>query len=76
MHGVAPASIPGDEGHVAHDGAWIWNASYGSGAPVILLHVCLGHAANWGRQVPALVNCCQWHHSGLNLMIVRSQKNV
>jgi hypothetical protein len=22
------------------------------------------------------INCCQWHHSAINLMIVRSQKNI
>lgn len=46
---------PGREGHVAHDGARIWYAAYGSGSPVILLHGGLGHAGNWGHQVPALV---------------------
>jgi pimeloyl-ACP methyl ester carboxylesterase len=44
------------EGHVAHDGAEIWYATYGAGAPVILLHGGLGHSGNWGYQVPALVN--------------------
>jgi pimeloyl-ACP methyl ester carboxylesterase len=43
------------EGHVAHDGACIWHASYGAGAPVILLHGGLGHSGNWGYQVPALI---------------------
>ncbi len=43
------------EGHVEHDGARIWYATYGRGAPVILLHGGLGHSGNWGYQVPALI---------------------
>jgi len=43
------------QGHVAHDGAKIWYAAYGAGAPVILLHGGLGHGGNWGNQVPALI---------------------
>lgn len=43
------------EGYVEHDGARIWYATYGLGAPVILLHGGLGHSGNWGSQVPALV---------------------
>jgi len=45
----------GVEGTVAHDGARIWHASFGTGSPVILLHGGLGHSGNWGKQVPALV---------------------
>lgn len=41
--------------YLEHNGACIWYASYGSGAPVILLHGGLGHSGNWGYQVPALV---------------------
>ena len=44
------------EGYVPHDGAQIWYATYGAGAPVILLHGGLGHSGNWGYQVPALVD--------------------
>jgi pimeloyl-ACP methyl ester carboxylesterase len=44
------------EGHVDHDGARIWYAAYGSGAPVILLHGGLGNSGNWGYQVPALID--------------------
>jgi pimeloyl-ACP methyl ester carboxylesterase len=44
-----------DEGYVQHDGAQIWYATYGSGAPVVLLHGGLGHSGNWGNQVPALI---------------------
>jgi pimeloyl-ACP methyl ester carboxylesterase len=43
-------------GHVEHDGARIWYASFGSGPPVILLHGGLGHGGNWGYQVPAILD--------------------
>ncbi len=43
------------EGEVQHDGARIWYATYGFGAPVVLLHGVLGHGGNWGYQVPALI---------------------
>jgi pimeloyl-ACP methyl ester carboxylesterase len=45
----------GEAGHIDNEGARIWHATYGTGAPVILLHGGLGHGGNWGRQVPALV---------------------
>ena len=45
----------GEEGAVEHDGARIWYAVYGQGAPVILLHGGLGHGGNFAYQVPALV---------------------
>ncbi len=54
--GAAPLPVADDQGYVEHDGARIWYAVYGSGAPVILLHGGLGHGGNWGYQVPALVN--------------------
>src|SRR5258705_5270787 len=53
--GAAPLPATHDHGYVEHDGARIWYATYGSGAPVILLHGGLGHSGNWGYQVPALV---------------------
>ena len=53
--GAAPLPVTHDQGYVEHDGARIWYATYGSGSPVILLHGGLGHSANWGYQVPALV---------------------
>jgi pimeloyl-ACP methyl ester carboxylesterase len=53
--GAAPLPVTQDQGHVEHDGARIWYATYGSGSPVILLHGGLGHSGNWGYQVPALV---------------------
>ncbi len=53
--GAAALPVADDHGVVAHDGARIWYATYGSGPPVILLHGGLGHSGNWGAQVPALV---------------------
>jgi len=52
-----PSALPAPamEGKVAHDGALIWFATFGSGAPVILLHGAGGDADNFGNQVPALV---------------------
>jgi pimeloyl-ACP methyl ester carboxylesterase len=44
-----------EQGHVTHDGARIWYASFGAGAPVVLLHGGLGHSGNWGHQVTALI---------------------
>ena len=54
--GAAPLPDTNDQSYIEHDGARIWYASYGSGAPVILLHGGLGHSGNWGYQVPALVS--------------------
>lgn len=52
----APALPPTTaEGYVEHGGARIRYATYGQGAPVILLHGGLGHSGNWGNQVPALI---------------------
>lgn len=51
------ASLPPtrEQGYVENDGARIWYAAYGSGAPVILLHGGLGHSGNFAYQAPALV---------------------
>jgi pimeloyl-ACP methyl ester carboxylesterase len=51
-----PAALPAAaaSGRVAHDGAEIWYATYGAGAPVILLHGGLANSGYWGNQVPAL----------------------
>jgi pimeloyl-ACP methyl ester carboxylesterase len=54
-HGAAPLPVPDDQGYVDHDGARIWYSTYGTGAPVILLHGGLGHSGNWGYQLPALL---------------------
>jgi pimeloyl-ACP methyl ester carboxylesterase len=54
-HGAPALPIDGDAHHIEHDGARIWYAAYGTGAPVILLHGGLGHSGNWGYQVPTLV---------------------
>ena len=55
-HGAAPLPETERQGHVGHNGARIWYATYGQGKPVILLHGGLGHSGNWGYQVPALVD--------------------
>jgi pimeloyl-ACP methyl ester carboxylesterase len=49
-----PLPIARSSGRVAHDGADIWYATYGAGAPVILLHGGLANSEYWGDQVPAL----------------------
>jgi pimeloyl-ACP methyl ester carboxylesterase len=54
-HGAAPLPSASDTDYVDHDGARVWYATFGSGAPVIMLHGGLGHSGNWGYQVPALV---------------------
>jgi pimeloyl-ACP methyl ester carboxylesterase len=43
------------EGHVEREGARIWYATVGAGAPVILLHGGMASSESWGNQVPALV---------------------
>ena len=53
--GAAPLPATDDQGYVENDGARIWYAAYGSGAPVILLHGGMGNSNNWGYQVPALL---------------------
>jgi pimeloyl-ACP methyl ester carboxylesterase len=65
--GAASLPVSQDEGYVEHDGARIWYASFGSGAPVILLHGGLGHGGNWGYQLPALVE------SGYRAVLIDSQ---
>jgi pimeloyl-ACP methyl ester carboxylesterase len=52
-----PAPLPPFEleGRVAHDGARIWFAAFGTGAPVILLHGGDASSDYWGDQVPALL---------------------
>ncbi len=41
-------------GYTPHDGAQIYYAVYGAGAPVVLLHGGLANSHFWGDQVPAL----------------------
>jgi len=53
--GAAPLPVTNEQGYVENEGARIWYASYGTGAPVMLLHGGLGNSGNWGYQVPALV---------------------
>ncbi|SIT41622.1 Alpha/beta hydrolase fold [Paraburkholderia ribeironis] len=53
----APPLPPSDmSGYVEHDNARIWYASYGAGAPVLLLHGGLGHSGNWGYQIAPLLD--------------------
>ncbi len=66
-HGAAALPPAGNQGHVEHDGAKIWHATYGVGSPVILLHGGLGHSGNWGYQVPALVS------SGYRAVVIDSR---
>lgn len=53
--GAAPLPVAEEQGYVENQGARIWYATYGSGAPVILLHGGLGNSGNWGNQLPALI---------------------
>jgi hypothetical protein len=48
--GAAPLPVTNDQGYTENEGARIWYAGYGSGAPVILLHGGLGNSGNWGYQ--------------------------
>jgi pimeloyl-ACP methyl ester carboxylesterase len=52
--GAMPLPQTSSQGHIKHDGAEIWYASFGAGKPVILLHGGLGHGGNWGYQIPTL----------------------
>jgi pimeloyl-ACP methyl ester carboxylesterase len=54
--GPTPLPLTDDQGYVDNDGARIWYTAHGSGPAVILLHGGLGHAGNWGYQVPALIS--------------------
>lgn len=65
--GAPPLPMAGKQGHVAHDGARIWYATFGAGPPVVLLHGGLGHSGNWGYQVPALVE------SGYQAVVIDSR---
>jgi pimeloyl-ACP methyl ester carboxylesterase len=56
QHGAASLPAASWQGHVEHDGARIWYATFGAGPPVILLHGGLGHAGNWGHQVRSLID--------------------
>lgn len=53
--GTPPLPEPAEHGRVEHEAAHIRYATFGSGAPVVLLHGGLGHSGNWSHQVPALV---------------------
>jgi pimeloyl-ACP methyl ester carboxylesterase len=53
----APAPLPPFEleGRLSHEGARIWFATLGTGAPVILLHGGDASSDYWGDQIPALL---------------------
>jgi pimeloyl-ACP methyl ester carboxylesterase len=53
--GAPPLPPAIQHGFADHDGVRIWHATFGAGAPVILLHGGLGYSGNWGYQVPDLV---------------------
>ena len=53
--GAAPLPATNNQGYIENEGARIWYASYGFGAPALLLHGGLCHSGNWGYQVPALL---------------------
>lgn len=57
----------GTAGTVENDGARIWYASYGTGMPAILLHGGMGHAGNFGNQVPALLD------AGYSVIVIDSR---
>lgn len=65
--GAALPPSPDVEGHLQHDGASIWYATYGAGPPVILLHGGMGHSGNWAKQVPELVR------SGYRAVVIDSR---
>ncbi len=50
---------PDDSGLVDVDGAKIYYATFGSGAPVILLHGGMGNSDHWSHQVAALSGLAQ-----------------
>ena len=52
----SPPPLPpaASAGYVAHDGARIYYATFGAGAPVILLHGGFANGRYWANQVPAL----------------------
>jgi pimeloyl-ACP methyl ester carboxylesterase len=55
VEGTPPLPEARTEGRIERAGARIWYATYGSGAPVVLLHGGLGHSGNWSYQLPALL---------------------
>jgi pimeloyl-ACP methyl ester carboxylesterase len=65
----SPAPLPpaDAEGYVEHEGARIWYAVHGAGAPVILLHGGFGNGEDWGNQVPALTR------SGRRVILIDSR---
>ena len=63
-----PELPPADrDGSAERDGARIRFASYGSGAPVVLLHGGLGHSGNWFHQLAPL------RESGRRVVLIDSR---
>ena len=54
-HGTPPLPLPLRGLRVPHAGASIWCGVYGKGAPVLLLHGAFNQAADWSRQISALI---------------------
>jgi pimeloyl-ACP methyl ester carboxylesterase len=54
-----PMPTPSDKGFVDVDGAQIYYATFGAGAPVILLHGGMGNGDHWSHQVPPLAEKLQ-----------------
>jgi pimeloyl-ACP methyl ester carboxylesterase len=61
-----PMPKPATKGFVDVDGAKIYYATFGTGAPVILLHGGMGNGDHWSHQVPALA-------SKLNVIVIDSR---
>ncbi|MGH7728869.1 MAG: alpha/beta fold hydrolase [Vulcanimicrobiaceae bacterium] len=53
--GAAPLPAAALQGYVEHEGARIWYASFGAGAPVMLLHGAFENGEDWGYQVGSLI---------------------
>jgi pimeloyl-ACP methyl ester carboxylesterase len=54
-NGAAPLPVADVEGRIEFEGARIWYATYGTGAPVVMLHGAFDNSEDWGYQLPALV---------------------
>lgn len=55
-NGAAPLPPANAEGRVEVEGAQIWYATFGAGAPVVMLHGAFDNSEDWGYQVPALID--------------------
>ena len=55
-NGAAPLPPASAEGRVEFEGAQIWYAAFGAGAPVVMLHGAFDNSEDWGYQLPALLD--------------------